>query len=267
MASYYNAAGSNVTVIEMLDHIAGNTDSDLVKILNNAYKNKGINFLLSSKVTKVADGVVVYEKDGKKAEVKADKVLLSIGRRANTKGIGLENIGVYTERGAIKTDDMCRTNIAGVYAAGDVNGVSMLAHTAYREAEVCINNILGNKDYMNYDSIPSVIYTNPEVASVGLSEAAAKEKGIKVKTAKLTMNFSGRYVAENEGGDGIIKLIADADKGIIIGCHMIGNYSSEIIISVTMMVEMKTRIADIKKIVFPHPTVSEIVREAVFELR
>lgn len=266
MASYYNAVGSNVTVIEMLDHIAGNTDSDLVKILHSTYAAKGIKFLLSSKVTKVSDNKVVYEKDGKSETVNVDKVLLSIGRRPNINGIGLENIGLYTERGAVKTDDMCRTNIAGVYAAGDVNGVSMLAHTAYREAEVCINNILGKKDYINYDSIPSVIYTNPEVASVGLSEEGAKAKGISVKTAKLTMNFSGRYVAENEGGDGIIKLIADEKRGIIVGCHLIGNYSSEIIISVAIMVEMRMKIADIKKIVFPHPTVSEIIREAIFEL-
>ena len=266
MASYYNAAGSNVTVIEMLDHIAGNTDSDIVKILYKTYQDKGINFMLSSKVTKVANGEVTYENNGKQYSVKADKVLLSIGRRANTKGIGLENIGVHTERGAIKTDEMGRTNIAGVYAAGDVNGTIMLAHTAYREAEVCINNILGKKDYMNYEAVPAVIYTNPEVASVGTSEQEAKEKGIKVKTANLTMNFSGRYVAENQGGNGIIKLIADSDKDIIIGCHMIGNYSSEIIVSVVTMIEMKMRIADIKKIIFPHPTVSEIIREAVFQL-
>ena len=267
MASYYNAAGSEVTVIEMLDRIAGNTDAELGKILQNSCEKKGVKFLLGAKVTKVAGGSVTYSGGGKEYTVEADKVLLSIGRKAQTTGIGLENIGVYTERGAVKTDEMCRTNIAGVYAAGDVNGVSMLAHTAYREAEVCINNILGKKDYINYNSIPAVIYTNPEVASVGLSEEGAKAEGIKVKTAKLTMNFSGRYVAENEGGDGIIKLIADAGKNIIIGCHMIGNYSSEIITSAVIMVEMKMNIEDIKKIVFPHPTVSEIIREAVFELK
>lgn len=266
MASYYNTAGSNVTVIEMLDHIAGNTDIEIGKILQKNYAAKGVNFLLSSKVVKVTSGGVIFEKDSEQKTVKADKVLLSIGRRPVTQGIGLENIGVYTERGAIKTDDMCRTNIAGVYAAGDVNGVSMLAHTAYREAEVCVNNILGKKDYISYDSIPAVIYTNPEVASVGLTEEAAKAKGLNVKSVKLTMKYSGRYVAENEGGDGIIKIVTDADKNTVIGCHMIGNYSSEIIISAAVMTEMRMKIEDIKKIVFPHPTVSEVIREAIFEI-
>lgn len=265
MASYYNTAGSKVTVIEMLDHIAGFTDSDIAAILQKNYAAKGINFLLSSKVTKFTSNSVEYEKDGKTESVKADKVLLSIGRRPSTAGIGLESIGVYTERGAIKTDDRCRTNVAGVYAAGDVNGHSMLAHTAYREAEVSINDILGIKDTMSYLAIPAVIYTNPEVASVGYTEAEAKAKGLNVKTTKLTMKYSGRYVAENEGGDGIIKLVVDAEKQTIIGVSMIGSYSSEIILSAVLMVEMKMRIADIKKAVFPHPSVAEIIREAIFE--
>ncbi len=267
MANYFSVAGSKVTVIEMLDHIAGNTDRDIGKNLQLNLEKLGIKFLLSAKVIKVSDGQVIFEKDGKAQSVKADKVLLSIGRKPFTEGIGLENIGVYTERGRIVTDEMCRTNVAGVYAAGDVNGVSMLAHTAYREAEVAINNILGKKDVVDYDAIPSVIYTNPEVASVGLTEEAAKARGISVKTAKLSMNFSGRYAAENEGGDGFIKLIADANGDEVLGCHMVGNYSGEFIIAAAMMVQMRMRIADIKKIVFPHPTVSEIIREAVFELQ
>ena len=266
MASYYNTAGSKVTVVEMLDRIAGNTDTDISKILKKNYEAKGITFILSAKVTKVGSGSVTFEKDGKSETVKADKVLLSIGRRANTAGIGLENIGVYTERGAIKTDENLRTNVAGVYAAGDVNGVSMLAHTAYREAEVAVNTILGIKDKMSYEAIPAVIYTNPEVASVGMSEDGAKQAGIKVKTAKLTMKYSGRYVAENEGGDGIIKLLIDEERQTVIGVHVIGNYSSEIILSAVMMIEKKMRLNDIKKIVFPHPTVCEVLREAIFEI-
>lgn len=266
MASYYNTAGSKVTVVEMLDRIAGNTDTDISKILKKNYEAKGITFILSAKVTKVGSDSVTYEKEGKIETVKADKVLLSIGRRANTAGIGLENIGVYTERGAIKTDENLRTNIAGVYAAGDVNGVSMLAHTAYREAEVAVNTILGIKDKMSYEAIPAVIYTNPEVASVGMSEDGAKQAGIKVKTAKLTMKYSGRYVAENEGGDGIIKLLIDEERETVIGVHVIGNYSSEIILSAVMMIEKKMRLNDIKKIVFPHPTVCEVLREAIFEI-
>jgi dihydrolipoamide dehydrogenase len=198
-------------------------------------------------------------------EVPADKVLLSIGRRAFTDGLGLENIGVETERGKIKTDDKGCTNIAGVYATGDVNGYSMLAHTAYRETEVAINNILGKKDTMRYTAIPSVIYTNPEVASVGETEETAKAKGIDFEVAKLSMMYSGRYVAENEGGDGIIKVLIDKKYRNVIGVHMIGYHSSEIIYGAGVMIETEMRVEDIKKLVFPHPSVCEVIREAIFE--
>ncbi len=268
MASYYNSVGSKVTVIEMLDHIAGNTDADISKILLGNYKQKGIEFCLGCKVTGVEEGKVHYEDaSGKAVTVDADKVLCSIGRRAVTEGYGLEKIGVYTERGAIKTDDQLRTNIPGVYAAGDVNGKVMLAHTAYREGEVAINTILGKKDIMRYDAIPSVIYTNPEVGCVGETEASAKAKGLDVEVVNLTMNYSGRYMAENEGGNGICKVIVDKKYKRVLGVHMIGNYSSEIIYGAALMIETEMRVDDLKEIIFPHPTVCEVIREALFEIK
>lgn len=266
MASYFNTAGSEVTVVEMLDKIAGPTDREISEILKSNYEKEGVKFLLGAKVTGVTDNTVEYECNGEKNSVSSQKVLLSIGRRANTAGIGLENIGVYTERGAIKTDELCRTNVANVYAAGDVNGVSMLAHTAYRESEVAVSDMLGKRDRMSYDAIPSVIYTNPEVGAVGVTEEQAKASGKPYKCVKLTMNYSGRYVAENEGGDGIIKLIADTENKTIIGCHVIGNYASEFILSATIMIDRKLRIDDIRKVVFPHPTVCEAIREALFTI-
>ena len=167
MASYFNSVGSHVTVIEMLDHIAGPTDQGISKILLGNYTKKGVDFKLSCKVTAVGDGKVTFEENGKTQSVKADKVLCSIGRRAVTQGYGLENLNVALDRGAIITDEFMKTNVAGLYAAGDVNGKIMLAHTAYREGEVAVNNILGKRDRMRYNAIPSVIYTNPEVGSVG----------------------------------------------------------------------------------------------------
>ena len=134
--------------------------------------------------------------------------MLSIGRRANCAGIGLKNIGVAYDR-SIPTDALCRTNVPGVYAIGDVNGRHMLAHTAYREAEVAINTILGKADYMRYHANPSVIYTQPEIASVGMTEEACKAKGIDYEVSKLSMRYSGRFVAENEGADGLCKIIID----------------------------------------------------------
>ncbi len=266
MASYFRTIGVEVTVIEMLNKIAGPTEKEISDILLKEYKKMGIDFKLSCKVTEVKSDAVVYEEAGEIKSVQADKVLVSIGRRASTQGLGLENIGVYTERGAVVTDSKMKTNISDVYAVGDVNGKSMLAHTAYREAEVAVNNMLGKKDIMKYSAIPAVIYTNPEVASVGETEESAKEKGIDAKTVKVTMNMSGRYMAEVEGGKGIAKLVYDTKNDRLIGVHLIGSYTSEMIYGAAMLLETELRLDEIKKIVFPHPTVSEVIREALFEI-
>lgn len=266
MASYFNSAGSKVTVIEMLDQIGGPIDSEIAVILLKQYQKKGVDFKLGAKVVKVDPDGVVYEKDGKQEKVKADKVLVAIGRKPNTQGIGLETIGVSTDRGAVITDEQMKTNQPNVYAAGDVNGKSMLAHTAYREGEVAVNNMLGNKDKMEYNAIPGVIYTNPEVAGTGETEQSVKEKGIDATVKKISMMFSGRYVAENEGGNGICKIIVDNKRNTLIGVHMITNYSSEIIWGADALISKHMTTDAIKKIIFPHPTVSEIIREDIFQL-
>ena len=266
MASYFNSVGCKVTVIEMLDHIAGPTDREISGILQKNYMKKGVEFLLSAKVTSVEADGVCYEKDGKAQKADADCVLVSIGRRAMTADIGLETIGVKTERGAIVTNERLETNVPGVWAAGDVNGKLMLAHTAYREGEVAVNNMLGQKDEIHYESIPSVIYTNPEVASVGETTESVKEKGLDAKVQSFTLKYSGRYIAENEGGDGIVKLIVDNEHRYLLGVHMIGNYASEIIYGAAMMVEKKMRVDNIKKLVFPHPSVCEVIREGIFQV-
>ena len=266
MASYFNSIGTNVTVIEMLDKIAGPTDKEISALLQKSYAARGVNFILGAKVTCVGKSSVSYEKDGKSFEVCSDRALVSIGRRAMTKDLGLEAVGVALERGAVLTDEYGRTSIPGIYACGDVNGKSMLAHTAYREGEVCVNNILGKKDRINYDAIPSVIYTNPEVASVGLTLDAAKAAGRDAKEYKLTLNYSGRYLAENEKGDGILKLVVDGPHNTIIGVHVYGSYASETIYGAAILVEKEMRVKDAKRIVFPHPTVCEVLREALFEV-
>ena len=265
LASYFNSIGSEVTVVEMLDHIAGETDQDLVAILKADLEKRGIRFELNARVTAVGQDSVRYEQAGESKSVEADKVLLSIGRRPNTRDLGLESLQVLVERGAVITDDHMRTNVPDVYAAGDVNGRSMLAHTAYREAEVAVSDMLGHKDTMRYEAIPAVLYTNPEIASVGETEATAARKGLPYKTVKLPMQYSGRYQAENEGGRGIMKLLVDPQTERILGAHLLCNYSSEFIVLVTSFIEMGLQLEQIKKIVFPHPTVSEIIREAVFQ--
>ncbi len=264
MASYFNSVGSKVYVVEMMDHIAGPVDREISTMLQKDYAARGVEFILGARVTSIKDKAVTYEKDGKTTALPCDYALVSIGRRPRTAGIGCENIGLKLERGAIVTNEYGKTNVPGVWAAGDVNGKSMLAHTAYREGEVCINNILGKKDRVNYNAIPSVIYTNPEVASVGETTESAKEKGLDVSVQTVTLKYSGRYIAENEHGNGVVKIITDNKHHNIVGLHMIGSYASEIIYGAAMMVETEMRVADIQKLVFPHPTVCEVVREAMF---
>ena len=266
MASYFSSVGTKVTVVEMLNKIAGPTEAEISAILQKSLEKKGVVFNLGCKVTGVESDGVVFERDGKSEKVTAEKVLVSIGRRAVTAGIGLENIGVNLERGAIVTDDTMRTNVANVYAAGDVNGKIMLAHTAYREAEVAVNNMLGKKDVMRYNVIPSVIYTNPEVGSVGETLDSAKAKGIDAKEVSIPMTYSGRYIAENTSLDGICKIIVNNKTNTLIGAHIIGSYAGEFIVAVSAMVDLEVDIENIKKLVFPHPTVCEIVREAIFQI-
>ena len=243
----------------------GTKDLDISAFLQKELEKKGVRFLLEHKCLSVAPGKV--EAEGKNGTVilDADKVLLSIGRRANTQGLGLETVGVEVSKSGIPTDAMGRTNVAGIYAVGDVNGHHMLAHTAYREAEVAVNNILGKKDAMRYHANPAVIYTAPEVASVGRTEEECREKGIDYEVARLSMRYSGRFVAENEGGDGLCKVIVDKKRRTVLGVHLIGSYAGEIIWGAAAMIEMQLRVTDARQIIFPHPTVSEIIRETLWE--
>ena len=270
MASYFNSIGSEVTVVEMLDKIAGPTEKDISAILQKNYEKRGVKFLLGAKVTAVEGksgaGVVRYEKDGKTVELPCDLALISVGRRARTAGIGLDTVGVQLNRGAVVTDERGRTSVPGIWAAGDVNGKLMLAHTAYREGEVAVSDMLGKADRVDYRSIPSVIYTNPEVASVGQTVESAKAAGIDAAEFTLPLQYSGRYVAENENGDGIVKIVYGKQHREILGVHMIGSYASEIIYGAAAMVAKKQRIEDVEKLVFPHPTVCEAIREAMFHI-
>ena len=266
MAYYFASVGVKVTVIEMMPKIAGATDPEICKVLSDAFEKRGMVFKLSSKVLEVKTNSVIYEENGEQKEIACDKVLLSAGRRPATAGIGLETLGLQMDRAAIVTDRHMCTTVQNVYAVGDCNGKSMLAHTAYREAEVAVNHMLGKHDEMRYDVIPAVIYTDPEVASVGHSKEGAERLGMTVKEVKLPMSYAGRYLAETNGGKGFIKLVVDTDRNRLVGCHMVGSYASEIIMTATMMVDTELTPDRLKKLVFPHPTVAEIIREAIFHI-
>ena len=273
-AAFFSTLGTKVTVVEMLPKILGPLDDEISEMLQKTYEKRGVEFCLRCKVTGIEGDTVVYEDpEGKVCRVSGDKILVSVGRRANLQGFGLENIGVELALNpagrpyGINVDEKMRTNVPGVYAAGDVTGFSMLAHTASREGEVAVNNILGKEDRMRYNAIPGVVYTNPEVAGAGLTEAEAKAKGIDYKVVKLPMAYSGRFVAENERGDGLCKIIVGSKFHEVLGVHMLGNPCSEIIHSACLAIEAEMTLEQLQEIVFPHPTVSEILKETAFTIK
>lgn len=263
-ASLYNSIGTKVTIVEMLPEILGNNDFEISALLRDIYSKKGIEFQLNAKVIKIDGNKVVFEKDGKTEVVEGEKILVSVGRRAVTAGFGLENLNIELFKGGIKTDEKMCTNVPDVFAAGDVTGFSLLAHTASREAEVVVNNLIGSEDVMRYNAIPGVVYTNPEVAGVGETEASASAKGIDFRVAKLPMAYAGRFVAENEGGSGICKVLIGAKHGEVIGVHVLGNPASEMIYGACIAIEQEMTLTEMQRVVFPHPTVSEILKETLF---
>ena len=263
-ASLYNSIGAEVHIVEMMPEILGAMDGEISAMLRAQYAKKGVHFHLSCKVTRVEGNSVTFvDAEGAEHTVEGEKILVSVGRRPNTQGFGLDTLGVALERGGIKVDEQMRTNVEGVYAAGDVTGFSLLAHTASREGEVVINNLYGHPDKMHYNAIPGIVYTNPEVAGVGLTEAQAQQQGIDYECRKLPMAYSGRFVAENEGGEGICKVIADKATERVLGVHMLGNPCSEIIGSACIAIERGMTMSELERVVLPHPTVTEIIKECI----
>lgn len=251
-ATLYHELGVPVTVIEAMPRILPNLDQEIVQILRDKYEKAGITILTDTKVLSI-DGQKVTTTNG---EVEADKILVSVGRRSNMQGLDALT-DLECERG-IKIDDFMKTNLPNVYAAGDVTGKIMLAHVASRQAEVAVGRMLKQipLQRIDYKAIPSVVYTNPEIASVGMMEDQAD-----CEVRKLPMTFSGRFVAENEGETGLCKMLIDQKTQTVIGVHMIGNPCSEFIAAASFAVRMGYTVPEFQQVVFPHPTVSEILKE------
>ena len=263
-ASFFNSMGAEVHVVEMLDKILGPMDKELSEMLQAEYAKRGIQFYLSHKVTAVHGGEVTVEKDGESFVIQGEKVLLSVGRRPVTKGFGLETLSLEPFRNGIKVNEYMQTSLSNVYACGDITANSLLAHTAVSEAEVAIKHILGKTGAgMSYKAIPGVVYTNPEIAGVGKTEEELQSEGIPYIVKKLPMAFSGRFVAENEQGNGVCKLLLAEDE-TVIGAHLLGNPASELIVIAGLAIEKGMKADELRSIVFPHPTVGEIIKEALF---
>lgn len=262
-ASFFNSMGVKVSVVEMMSEILGAMDKETSGMLRSEYLKRGVNFYLNTKVTAVSKEGVTIEKEGKASLLGAERVLVSVGRKANLGQVGLDKLNIELLRNGVKVDEHMLTSHPRVYACGDITGRSMLAHTAIRESEVAINHILNMEDHINYDCIPGVVYTNPEVAGVGKTGEELAAAGINYHVQKLPMVYSGRFVAENESVNGLCKLILDSNERII-GCHLFGNPASEIIVVAGIAIQRGYTVEEFQKSVFPHPTVGEIFHETLF---
>ena len=259
-AAFYNRVGVEVHVIEMLPEILGGMDSEMGALLRAEYTKLGVKFYLQHKVTSVAPEGVTVEFEDNSFVIPTERILLSVGRRPVTEK--LSPLGIEMEGRGVKVDATMRTSLPGVYAAGDVTGYSLLAHTAVREAEVAVDNMLGKNAQMSYRAIPGIIYTQPEVAGVGMTEDQLKKEGISYRKHQLPMAFAGRFVAENEMANGVCKILIGEDD-TLLGAHMLGNPASELIVVIAVAIERGIKAHELASVVFPHPTVGEIIKETI----
>lgn len=259
-AAFYNRVGVEVHVIEMLPEILGGMDSEMGALLRAEYTKLGVKFYLQHKVTSVAPEGVTVEFEDNSFVIPTERILLSVGRRPVTEK--LSPLGLEMEGRGVKVDATMLTSLPGVYAAGDVTGYSLLAHTAVREAEVAVDNMLGKNAQMSYRAIPGIIYTQPEVAGVGMTEDQLKKEGISYRKHQLPMAFAGRFVAENEMANGVCKILI-GENDTLLGAHMLGNPASELIVVIAVAIERGIKAHELASVVFPHPTVGEIIKETI----
>ncbi|MFZ1282557.1 MAG: FAD-dependent oxidoreductase, partial [Propionicimonas sp.] len=272
-ASLFAAFGSHVDIIEMLPEIVPFMDDELAGKLRKALKE--VTFHLGCRVTGIEDGTVVYtDAHGNTARVEADVILMAVGRRPSVDGWGAKEAGLDLGPRGVVVDDSMKTNLPNVWAVGDVTGRSLLAHAAYRMGEIAAAHIIdpvqakATGQRLRTDTIPWAVYSMPEAAGVGLTQAQAEARGHQVITATVPLAVSGRFVAENGvRGPGAVKLIADQVTRAVLGVHLLGPYAPETIWGAAAVLENELTIDDLRQIVFPHPTVSEGIREAVWALR
>jgi dihydrolipoamide dehydrogenase len=269
-ASFFRTFGTEVTVVEVLPQILPVEDAEIAGLARKALEKQGIKFLTNAKVTKLdkkADSVTATIEDAKGATqaITVERVISAVGVVGNTENLGLEKLGVKVERGSIVTDGYSRTNVPGIYAIGDVAGPPMLAHKAEHEGEICIEAIKGLKPHpLDKLMIPGCTYCSPQVASVGLTEAAAKEKKLDIRVGRFPFVGNGKAIALGED-QGLIKVIFDKTTGRLLGAHMVGAEVTELIQGYVIAMNLETTEEELMHTVFPHPTLSEMMGEAVLD--
>lgn len=259
-AHVFSHLGVKVTVLELMENILPMVDEEVSGMVKTRMEKNGVVFYNSAKVQKVKDKSVMYELDGKELSVEADVVLMAVGRVANTEGLNAEGIGIEFDRKAIAVNDYMQTNIPHIYAIGDVNGKVMLAHTASHEGFVAVEHICGGHHQMSYERIPSCIYLDPEVASIGLTEKQAKEKGYDINIGRFPMMANGKSLVEGDS-DGLVKIIIEKELGEILGVHLYGKHVTDMIGEIAVAMELEATAEEVLQAIHPHPTVSEAIGE------
>ena len=262
-ASFFASVGSKVTVIEMLDSICPMIERDVVQVLFRTLTKQKVAINTSARVEKIEGKTVTFAGKGGTKQVESELILVATGRAPVVEGLGLDEMKIDYDRKGIKTDDAGKTNVANIWACGDVTGRCLLAHSATREGQVAVNNMFGMPDRMRYDAMPSVVYSHPEIASVGMTEAQAKEKGIAYRASKKPLAVAGRYTVEHGPTPGVCKVIVGEERGEILGVHMAGGGCSEMIWGAAALIEGEMRAVDTAQVIFPHPTISEAIKETV----
>ncbi len=268
-AYIYHSFGAQIIIVEMLSQIIPGEDEEVVAGLRNSMERSGIKIFTNSKVSQIAptkDGkmtVTISSSEGK-TNVEVEKVLLSVGRKANTRDLGLEKLGIKMDRGTIVVDEHLRTNLTHIFAAGDCIGNWLLAHVAFMEAEIAVENALGEDKKMDYTAVPRCIFTHPEIGSVGLNAKQAKEKGLEVKTGKFPMVACGRAQAENET-EGFVKVVSEKASGKILGAQILGHRATDLIAELTLAIKMGAKTQNVIDTIHAHPTLSEPIREAALK--
>lgn len=266
MAHIYNRLGSKVTIVEMLPDILVNMDSDITGALKKVMKKNKVDIFTETQVRKISGkdsliSVLVKSKDGEEKEIQAEKVLMCVGRRPATEDLCLDNTSIEVERGRIKVDENFKTNAKNIYAIGDCIGGICLAHVASAEGIAAAGHIMGQEVSVDFDAIPSCVYTSPELSGVGITEREAKEKNIEYKTGKFPMMASGKALIEGETS-GLVKIIAEAESGKVLGVHMCGPCATELIAEAALAISMGAKTEDIIDTVHAHPSVAESIQEA-----
>ena len=262
-ASFFAEVGTKVAVFDVLPETNAAGDKDISKRLIDAIRRSGVDLRFSARITRIEGNTLHYENEGGAEQHQADYILNATGRVPVLDGLGLDEVSIDYSRKGIKTSDRGKTSVPGVWACGDVTGRRLLAHAATREGIVAVNNMFGQPDRIRYNAIPAVIYTHPEVASVGFTETELQAQGIEYRKSTVPMAVAGRFLIEHEGGSGVIKALVGGRYGNLLGVHAIGDGSSEFIMAAAFMIENELRVSDVRELVFPHPTIGEALKEAI----